>query len=45
MSGLSGFINDVFITFIDKMDPSDLLKQENFWLKTLMTMTPYGLNI
>ena len=43
--GHNGFLNDVSLTFIDKTDPSDPLKRENFWRETLMTMGPYGLNI
>ena len=42
--GYNGFLIDVSITFIDKTDPSDLLKRENFWPETLMTMELYGLN-
>ena len=41
----NGFLNDVSVTFIDKTDPSDPLKRENFWRETLMTMAPYGFNI
>ena len=41
--GHSGFGNDVSVTLIDKMDPSDSLQLENFWRETLMTMTPLGL--
>ena len=40
--------NDIFIdasvTFIDKTDPKNLFKHENFWRKTLKTMTPYEIN-
>ena len=39
------FLNDVSVTFIDKTDPSDPLKRENFWREIRMTMAPYGLNI
>ena len=28
--GHNGFLNDVSVTFIDKPDPSDPLKRENF---------------
>ena len=41
----NGFLNDVSITFIDKTDPSDPLKREDFWRKTLKTMASFGLNI
>ena len=38
-------LNDVSITFIDKADPSDPLRREDYWRQTLKTMVPYGLNI
>ena len=41
----SGFIDDVSITFIDKTDPSDPLKREDYWRSVLKTKAPYGLNI
>ena len=43
-AGHNGSINDVSVTFIDKADPSDPLKRENFWRETLWTMEPYGLS-
>ena len=43
--GHNGFLNDVSVTFIEKTDPSDPLKRENFWRKLLMTMAPHGLNV
>ena len=39
------FLDDISITFIDKTDPSDLLKREDYWRRTYKTMTPFGLNI
>ena len=44
-SGHAGFLDDVSITFIDKTDPSDPLKREDYWRRTLKTMAPFGLNI
>ena len=41
--GHSDFGNDVSVTLIDKTDPSDSLKLENFWRESLMTMAPLGL--
>ena len=38
------FISDVSVTFIDKTDPSDLLKRD-YWRSTLKTMAPFGLNV
>ena len=39
------FISDVSVTFIDKTDPSDPLKREDYWKSTLKTMASFGLNI
>ena len=39
------FLNDVLITFINKTHPSDPLKREDRWRRTLKTMAPFGLNI
>ena len=43
--GHNGFLNDVSIAFIDKADPSDPFKREDYWRRTLKTMAPFGLNI
>ena len=43
--GHCGFLQDVSLTFIDKTDPSDPLKREDYWRNTLKTMVPFGLNI
>ena len=40
-----GFLNDISITFIDKTDPSDPLKREDYRRRTLKTMALFGLNI
>ena len=45
MVGHDGFLNDVSITFINKTDPSDPLRREDYWRQTPKTMVPYGLNI
>ena len=39
------FVNDALITFIDKSDPTDLLKREQCWRHALKTLVPYGLNV
>ena len=44
-SSRNKFLNDVSITFIDKTDPSDPFKREEYWRRTLKTMAPFGLNI
>ena len=43
--GHGGFLNDVSVILIDKTDGSDPKKREDYWMKTLKTMAPYGLNI
>ena len=45
MADHDGFLNNISITFIDKTNPSDPLRREDYWRKTLKTMVPYGLNI
>ena len=39
------FISDVSGTFIDKTDPSDPLKREDYRSSTLKTMALFGFNI
>ena len=41
----NGFLNDVSITFIDKTDPLDSFKLEDYWRRTLKTFALFGLNI
>ena len=43
--GLNSFINDVEIVFIDKTDPSDPTRREEFWRNKLKTLPTYGLNV
>ena len=40
-----GFLNYVSITFIEKTDPSDPLRREDYLTKTLKTMVKYGLTL
>ena len=44
-SNYNCFISDVSVTFIDKTDPSDPLKKEDYWRSTLKAMAPSGLNV
>ena len=44
-SGNCGFLKNVSLIFIDKTDPSDLLKREDYRRSTLKTVAPFGLNI
>ena len=41
----SGFLNDVSVTLIDKTDPTDPTKREDYWIHTLKTKAPLGLNV
>ena len=43
--GHSGMINDVEIVFIDKTDPSDPTRREEFWRNKLKTLAAYGLDV
>ena len=43
--GHHGLLENVSITFIDKTDPSDPLKRENYWKNVLKLMALLGLNI
>ena len=38
-------LNNVSVTLIDKTNGSDPEKREDYWMETLKTMAPYGLNI
>ena len=40
-----GFFKDVSITFINKTDPSDPLRREEYWRQTLKTMVLYRPNL
>ena len=40
----SGFINDTEIRFIEKTDSSDPTRCEDFWIDSLKTCCPQGLN-
>ena len=40
-----GLVNNVVIIFIDKTDPSDPERREEFWRTKLRTFAPHGLNI
>ena len=44
-SGHWGFLEDVSLMFIDKNDPSDPFKREDYWRSTVKAMAPFGLNI
>ena len=41
----TGFLDNVSITLIDKTDPFNPTKRENYWMRTLKTLEPNGLNV
>ena len=41
----SGFLGNLSITLIDKTDGKDLKRGENYWMRTLKTYPPFGLNV
>ena len=43
--GHTGFLENVSVIFIDKTDSQNPEKSENYWIYTLKTMVPWGLNI
>ena len=42
--GHSGFLDDVSIIFIDKIDPKDPNKRKHYWRHALKIMTTQSLN-
>ena len=44
LPGHPGFLHDVSATLIDKTDPSCSTKREDYWIDTLKTKAPMGLN-
>ena len=40
-----GFLEDVEVTLIDKTQASDLTKRKYYWMRTLKTLYPDGLNL
>ena len=43
--GHIAFLGNVSITLIDKTDGKDPKRRENYWMRTLKTYAPFGLNI
>ena len=42
--GHRGFLNEASVRCIAKADEKDPKKRERYWMRTLKTMEPYGLN-
>ena len=45
LPGHSRFLNDVLVTLIDKTDPKDPTKREDFWIQTPEIKAPPGINV
>ena len=43
--GHTEFVVDVSVTLIDKTGGSNPTKRKNYWMRTLKTFAPYGLNV
>ena len=43
--GHTEFLDDVSVTLIGKTDCSNPTKRDNYWMQTLKTFAPYGLNV
>ena len=41
----TGFLQDTYVTLIDKTDPRALRKREDCWIRTLKTKASMGLNV
>ena len=41
----SGFLNDVSVTLIDKTDPTDPTKREDYWIHTIKKKASLRLNV
>ena len=45
LPGYTSFFEDVTVTLIDKTDPRNPTKREDYWIYTLKTKAPMGLNM
>ena len=45
LPGHTGFLKDTNVTLIDKTDPRAPTKREDYWIHTLKTKAPMGLNL
>ena len=43
--GHNGFLHDVSVTLIDKIDAKNPIKRKHYWRHTLKTLAPYCLNV
>ena len=45
VSGHTGFLQDNYVTLTDKTNPSTPIKCKDYWIHTLKTKAPMGLNV
>ena len=45
LPGHTGFLQDTYVTLIDKTDPRAPTKREDYWIRTLKTKALMGLNV
>ena len=45
LPGHTGFLQDTYVTLIDKTDPRAPTKREYYWFHTLKTKAPMGFNV
>ena len=45
LPGRTGFLQANYVTLIDKTDPKAHTKREDYWIHTLKTKAPIGLNV
>ena len=45
LPGQTRFLQETNVTLIDKTDPTAPTKREDYWIQTLQTKVPMGLNV
>ena len=45
LPGHTGFLQDIYVTLIDKTNPRILTKHENYWIHTIRTKSAMWLNV
>ena len=45
LPGYTGFLKDATVTLIDKKNPRNPTEREDYWIHTLKTKAPRGLNM
>ena len=45
LPGHTGFLQDIYVTHIDKTDPRAPTQHEDYWIHTFNTKAPMGFNV